>query len=232
MSTFPNVGIVLKLYLTLPVSKCEGERSFSTLSRIKNHLRTSICQNFGATIINYSKAQGPGPRAKGGPSRSFSPGPPIVMIRSCLQPLYLMTWITCLTCTTQHGRNCSKNTFPSEQPLAGSNTMHLGYDTDRYSARRHVRKLERVLRCNRLPLCHLEWRYAVVCSHQLLDDKQQSSWRGHIHESSGDSNTLWKILSSLLSPPVRPPTYITPAAFVDQFKSKVEATRASMAMQH
>ena len=45
MSKFPNVGIVLKLYLTLPVSKCEGERSFSTLSRIQNHLRTSICQN-------------------------------------------------------------------------------------------------------------------------------------------------------------------------------------------
>jgi len=45
MSTFPIVGIVLKLYFTLPVSNCEGERSFSTLSRIKNHLRSSICQN-------------------------------------------------------------------------------------------------------------------------------------------------------------------------------------------
>jgi len=45
MSTFPNVGIVLKLYLTLRVSNCEGERLFSTVSRIKNHLRSSICQN-------------------------------------------------------------------------------------------------------------------------------------------------------------------------------------------
>lgn len=45
LSTFPNVGIVLRLYLTLPVSNCEGERSFSTLSRIKNHLRSSMCQD-------------------------------------------------------------------------------------------------------------------------------------------------------------------------------------------
>jgi len=45
ISSFPIVGIVLKLYLTLPVSNCEGERSFSTLSRIKNNLRSSICQN-------------------------------------------------------------------------------------------------------------------------------------------------------------------------------------------
>jgi hypothetical protein len=45
LSAFPNVGIVLRLYLTLPVSNCEGERSFSTLSRIKNHLRSSMCQN-------------------------------------------------------------------------------------------------------------------------------------------------------------------------------------------
>ena len=45
MSTFFSVGIVLKLYLSLPVTNCEGKRSFSTLSRIKNHLRSSICQN-------------------------------------------------------------------------------------------------------------------------------------------------------------------------------------------
>jgi hypothetical protein len=45
LSAFPNVGIVLRLYLTLPVSNCEGERSFSTLSRIKNHLRSLMCQN-------------------------------------------------------------------------------------------------------------------------------------------------------------------------------------------
>ena len=41
LSTFPNIGIALRLYLTLPVTNCEGERSFSTLARIKNHLRAS-----------------------------------------------------------------------------------------------------------------------------------------------------------------------------------------------
>jgi hypothetical protein len=46
LSAFPNVGIVLsRFYLTLPVSNCEGERSFSTLSRIRNHLRSSMCQS-------------------------------------------------------------------------------------------------------------------------------------------------------------------------------------------
>jgi len=45
MSTFSNAGIMLKLYLILPVTNCEGERSFLNLSRIKSHLHSSICQN-------------------------------------------------------------------------------------------------------------------------------------------------------------------------------------------
>jgi len=44
LSTFPNVGFALRLYLTLPVTNCEGKRSFSTLARIKNHLRVSVGQ--------------------------------------------------------------------------------------------------------------------------------------------------------------------------------------------
>uniref|UniRef100_A0A673NLW3 TTF-type domain-containing protein n=1 Tax=Sinocyclocheilus rhinocerous TaxID=307959 RepID=A0A673NLW3_9TELE len=43
-STFPNVHIALKLFLTLPVTNCEGERSFSKMSRVKNELRTRMCQ--------------------------------------------------------------------------------------------------------------------------------------------------------------------------------------------
>src|SRR5688572_33258976 len=43
-ATFPNVGIALRTYLTIPVTNCEGERSFSTLSRVKNHLRTRMTQ--------------------------------------------------------------------------------------------------------------------------------------------------------------------------------------------
>ena len=44
LATFPNVWIALRLYLTLPVTNCEGERSFWTLSRVKNHLRTTMTQ--------------------------------------------------------------------------------------------------------------------------------------------------------------------------------------------
>ena len=43
-ATFPNVGIALRIYLTIPVTNCEGERSFSTLSRVKNDLRTTMTQ--------------------------------------------------------------------------------------------------------------------------------------------------------------------------------------------
>ncbi|KAF7660935.1 hypothetical protein LDENG_00272440 [Lucifuga dentata] len=43
-STFPNVYIMLRLYLTVPVSNCEGERSFSQMSRIKNKQRSRMTQ--------------------------------------------------------------------------------------------------------------------------------------------------------------------------------------------
>ena len=41
---FPNVHIALRIFLTLPVTNCEGERSFSLLARVKNELRTSMKQ--------------------------------------------------------------------------------------------------------------------------------------------------------------------------------------------
>lgn len=40
--TFANVETALKLFLTLPLSNCSGERSFSLLKRIKSPLRTLI----------------------------------------------------------------------------------------------------------------------------------------------------------------------------------------------
>ena len=43
-TTFPNVYVALRLFLTLPVSNCEGERSFSVLKRVKNELRTTMSQ--------------------------------------------------------------------------------------------------------------------------------------------------------------------------------------------
>lgn len=43
-STFPNVFVALRIFLTLPVTNCEGERSFSQMARIKNELRTTQTQ--------------------------------------------------------------------------------------------------------------------------------------------------------------------------------------------
>ena len=39
---FPNVKIALRIYLTLMVSNCSGEQSFSALKRIKNVLRSTM----------------------------------------------------------------------------------------------------------------------------------------------------------------------------------------------
>ena len=36
--------VALRLFLTLPVTNCEGERSFSQLKRVKNELRTTMGQ--------------------------------------------------------------------------------------------------------------------------------------------------------------------------------------------
>lgn len=44
ISTFPNLSIALRIYLTLPVTVAEGERSFSKLKIIKNYLRSSMTQ--------------------------------------------------------------------------------------------------------------------------------------------------------------------------------------------
>uniref|UniRef100_A0A0K0DZX3 Dimer_Tnp_hAT domain-containing protein n=1 Tax=Strongyloides stercoralis TaxID=6248 RepID=A0A0K0DZX3_STRER len=43
-STFPNVETILKIFLTIPISNASGERSFSTLKRVKNYLRNSLSQ--------------------------------------------------------------------------------------------------------------------------------------------------------------------------------------------
>ncbi|XP_065643011.1 uncharacterized protein LOC136074605 [Hydra vulgaris] len=39
---FPNITIVLRIFLTLPVSVASGERSFSKLKLIKNYLRSTM----------------------------------------------------------------------------------------------------------------------------------------------------------------------------------------------
>lgn len=41
---FPNVEILLRIYLTMMVTNCSGERSFSVLKRVKSYLRSSMSQ--------------------------------------------------------------------------------------------------------------------------------------------------------------------------------------------
>ena len=44
-SVFPNVTIALRMYLSLMNTNCSGERSFSVLKRLKNTLRSTMCQS-------------------------------------------------------------------------------------------------------------------------------------------------------------------------------------------
>lgn len=43
-STFPNIITLLEIYLTISLSNASAERSFSTLKRIKNYLRSTMGQ--------------------------------------------------------------------------------------------------------------------------------------------------------------------------------------------
>ena len=43
-SVFPNIEVSLRIYLSLMVTNCSRERSFSKLGRIQNELRTSMSQ--------------------------------------------------------------------------------------------------------------------------------------------------------------------------------------------
>ena len=43
-TAFPNILITLRIYLSLMISNCSGERSFSKLKLIKNQLRSCMTQ--------------------------------------------------------------------------------------------------------------------------------------------------------------------------------------------
>lgn len=43
-SLFPNVEVALRIFLSMAVSNCSGERSFSALTRVKNYLRSTLRQ--------------------------------------------------------------------------------------------------------------------------------------------------------------------------------------------
>ena len=40
---FPNIIVILRIFCTLPVTVVQAERSFSTLARVKNVLRSTMC---------------------------------------------------------------------------------------------------------------------------------------------------------------------------------------------
>ena len=42
---YPNLNIILRMFLTVPVTVASGERSFSKLKIIKNYLRSSMAQD-------------------------------------------------------------------------------------------------------------------------------------------------------------------------------------------
>ena len=43
--TFPNVEIILNILLTMPISIASGERSFSSLKRVKTYLRNTMTED-------------------------------------------------------------------------------------------------------------------------------------------------------------------------------------------
>ena len=50
-TAFPNVEAILRLFLSLMVTNCSGERSFSRLKGIKNKLRSTMSQERSALSI-------------------------------------------------------------------------------------------------------------------------------------------------------------------------------------
>ena len=53
----PNIFCAVVILGTMPVSSCEAERSFSTLRRIKNYMRTTTGQNrlSSLTLLHFER---------------------------------------------------------------------------------------------------------------------------------------------------------------------------------
>lgn len=41
-TVFPNVDIAYRMLLSIPISNCSAERSFSVLKRVKNYMRSTM----------------------------------------------------------------------------------------------------------------------------------------------------------------------------------------------
>ena len=44
VSSFPNVNIAFRIYLSILGTSCEGERSFSVLKHVQNYIRSTVDQ--------------------------------------------------------------------------------------------------------------------------------------------------------------------------------------------
>lgn len=44
-TTFPNLDIAIRIFLTLPVTNCSAERGFSTLTSVKSMKRSTLSDN-------------------------------------------------------------------------------------------------------------------------------------------------------------------------------------------
>lgn len=54
LDLYPNLSIALRLLLTLPVTAASGERSFSTLKRLKTYLRSTMSQERPSSLAVIS----------------------------------------------------------------------------------------------------------------------------------------------------------------------------------
>ncbi|XP_033214074.1 uncharacterized protein LOC117171130 [Belonocnema kinseyi] len=56
-SIFPNVYIAYRLFLTIPITNCEAEPSFSTLARVKSELRSTMSDKrlTGLSLLGIEK---------------------------------------------------------------------------------------------------------------------------------------------------------------------------------
>jgi len=78
----------------------------------------------------------------------------------------------------------------------------LWFDGECYAVRREVRRLERIHRRQRTPVCHRNWRAAVTRYQLFLGAKQQSYYSRRIRNSAGDSRKLWRTMSGLMDSPL------------------------------
>lgn len=54
IDVFPNVYLAYRIFVTIPIANCKAERSFSTLKRIKNVLRSKMSDNRSSALARLT----------------------------------------------------------------------------------------------------------------------------------------------------------------------------------